>query len=44
MTMREVMKNLKLLGSTMGSHKDLIDATNFLTEHRIVPEIGRAHV
>ena len=38
--MREVMKNLKLLGSTMGSHKDLIDATNFLAEHRIVPIVS----
>ena len=41
MTMREVMKNLKLLGSTMGSHKDLIDATNFLAEHRIVPVVSQ---
>ncbi|KAI1788391.1 NAD(P)-binding protein [Ganoderma leucocontextum] len=40
MTMREVMKNQKLLGSTMGSHKDLIDATNFLAEHRIVPVVS----
>lgn len=40
MTMREVMKNQKLLGSTMGSHKDLIDATNFLAEHRIVPIVS----
>lgn len=40
MTMREVMKNQKLLGSTMGSHKDLVDATNFLAEHRIVPVVS----
>ncbi|EJF66218.1 NAD(P)-binding protein [Dichomitus squalens LYAD-421 SS1] len=39
-TMREVMKNQKILGSTMGSHKDLIDATNFLAEHRIVPVVS----
>jgi len=35
-TMREVLKNQKLIGSTMGSHKDLVDATNFIAEHRIV--------
>jgi len=40
MSMREVMKNHKLLGSTMGSHKDLIDATNFLAEHRVVPVVS----
>ena len=28
------------LGSTMGSHKDLIDATRFLAEHRIVPIVS----
>ena len=40
MTMREVMQNHKLIGSTMGSHKDLIDATNFMAEHRIVPIVS----
>nr|VWP00207.1 Uncharacterized protein [Ganoderma boninense] len=40
MTMREVMKNQKLLGSTMGSQKDLVDATNFIAEHRIVPVVS----
>ncbi|KAF5378269.1 hypothetical protein D9615_008738 [Tricholomella constricta] len=39
-TMREVLKNQRLIGSTMGSHQDLIDATNFLAEHRIVPIIS----
>ncbi|KAJ8482203.1 hypothetical protein ONZ45_g15032 [Pleurotus djamor] len=39
-TMKDVMKNLKLLGSTMGSRQDLIDATNFIAEHRIVPEVS----
>ena len=24
----------------MGSHKDLIDATNFMVEHRIVPVVS----
>ncbi|EMD38123.1 hypothetical protein CERSUDRAFT_113271 [Gelatoporia subvermispora B] len=40
-TMREVLKNQKLLGSTMGSRKDLIDATNFIAEHRIVPAVSQ---
>ncbi|KAG6872132.1 hypothetical protein C0995_012669 [Termitomyces sp. Mi166 len=39
-TMREVLKNQRLIGSTMGSHQDLVDATNFLAEHRIVPVIS----
>ncbi|KAH8106922.1 hypothetical protein BXZ70DRAFT_915626 [Cristinia sonorae] len=40
MTMREVLKNQQLLGSTMGSHQDLIDATNFIAEHKIVPVVS----
>ncbi|TFK36440.1 hypothetical protein BDQ12DRAFT_706376 [Crucibulum laeve] len=40
LTMREVMRNQQLIGSTMGSHKDLIEATNFLAEHRIVPVVS----
>ncbi|KAG5730804.1 hypothetical protein E4T56_gene6362 [Termitomyces sp. T112] len=39
-TMREVLKNLRLIGSTMGSHQDLIDATDFLAEHHIIPVIS----
>ncbi|CCM00486.1 uncharacterized protein FIBRA_02520 [Fibroporia radiculosa] len=39
-TMREILKNQQLIGSTMGSHNDLIDATNFIAEHRIVPVIS----
>ncbi|PCH37808.1 NAD(P)-binding protein [Wolfiporia cocos MD-104 SS10] len=39
-TMREVLKNQQLIGSTMGSHQDLIDATNFIAEHRIVPVVS----
>ena len=39
-TMREVLKNQQLIGSTMGSHKDLVDATNFITEHRLVPVVS----
>ncbi|KAG0693074.1 hypothetical protein DFH29DRAFT_965780 [Suillus ampliporus] len=36
-TMREVIKNQRLIGSSMGSYKDLTDATKFVSEHRIVP-------
>ncbi|THH29845.1 hypothetical protein EUX98_g4356 [Antrodiella citrinella] len=40
LTMREVLKNQRLIGSTMGSHKDLIDATQFLSAHRITPVVS----
>ncbi|KAI9065457.1 NAD-P-binding protein [Trametes sanguinea] len=40
MTMREVLKNQKLIGSTMGSKQDLLDATAFLAQHRIVPVVS----
>ncbi|KAF7773148.1 hypothetical protein Agabi119p4_5315 [Agaricus bisporus var. burnettii] len=39
-TMREVLKNQKLLGSTMGSRQDLIDATEFLAQKHIVPTVS----
>ncbi|EKM55116.1 uncharacterized protein PHACADRAFT_195141 [Phanerochaete carnosa HHB-10118-sp] len=39
-TMREVLKNQRLLGSTMGSHQDLVDATKFLSKHRIIPVVS----
>ncbi|KAG1863611.1 hypothetical protein DFJ58DRAFT_774080 [Suillus subalutaceus] len=39
-TMREVLKNQRLIGSTMGSLKDLTDATTFVSEHRIVPVVS----
>ncbi|KAJ8077958.1 hypothetical protein PM082_000159 [Marasmius tenuissimus] len=39
-TMRQVMRNQKLLGSTMGSIADLQKATEFLAEHKIVPVIS----
>ncbi|TFK67103.1 NAD(P)-binding protein [Pluteus cervinus] len=39
-TMREVLKNQRLIGSTMGSRQDLIDATNFLGQHQIVPVVS----
>jgi len=38
-TMREVLKNHHLLGSTMGSRQELLDATAFLSSHRIVPVV-----
>jgi len=40
LTMREVLRNQQLLGSTMGSRQDLIDATAFTTEHKIVPLVS----
>ncbi|KAF7341188.1 putative zinc-type alcohol dehydrogenase-like protein YogA [Mycena venus] len=39
-TMREVLRNQQLLGSTGGSRQDLKDATAFLEKHRIVPVIS----
>ncbi|KAF9225905.1 NAD(P)-binding protein [Gyrodon lividus] len=39
-TMREVLKQHQLIGSTMGSHKDLVDASNFMAEHHIVPVVS----
>lgn len=39
-TMRQILANQQLLGSTMGSHQDMRDATKFLTEHRIVPVVS----
>jgi len=40
MTMREVLLNLQLIGSTMGSHKDLEDATRFMEQHKLVPVVS----
>ena len=39
--MREVLKNQQLIGSTMGSHQDLIDATTFLAEHKFEPIVSQ---
>ncbi|KAI0345388.1 NAD(P)-binding protein [Trametopsis cervina] len=39
-TIREVLKNQQLLGSTMGSRQDLIDATQFIAKHKIVPIVS----
>ncbi|KAI0263396.1 NAD-P-binding protein [Gloeopeniophorella convolvens] len=40
LTMREVLRNQQLLGSTMGSKADLQAATEFIAEHRIVPVVS----
>lgn len=39
-TMREVLRNQRLIGSTMGSRQDLIDATAFLDTHKITPVVS----
>ncbi|KAL0575682.1 hypothetical protein V5O48_006293 [Marasmius crinis-equi] len=39
-TMRQVMRNQKLLGSTMGSYADLKEATEFIAAHKIVPIVS----
>jgi len=39
-TMREVLKSVELKGSTMGSHRDLLNATAFLSEHKMVPVVS----
>lgn len=39
-SMREILRNIQFIGSTMGSQKDLIDATNFIAEKKIVPVIS----
>ncbi|RXW12479.1 hypothetical protein EST38_g13376 [Candolleomyces aberdarensis] len=41
LTMKEVLKNHQFIGSTMGSQKDLEDATAFISKHRIVPILSR---
>ncbi|KAL1707146.1 hypothetical protein EV121DRAFT_278204 [Schizophyllum commune] len=40
MTMPAVLRNQKLIGSTMGSRKDLEDATAFMAKHKIVPIVS----
>ncbi|KZT52258.1 NAD(P)-binding protein [Calocera cornea HHB12733] len=39
-TMRDVLKNIELKGSTMGSHRDLINATEFIAKHRVSPVVS----
>ncbi|KAJ7268193.1 hypothetical protein B0H12DRAFT_96543 [Mycena haematopus] len=40
MTMREVLRGQQLIGTTMGSRADLIAATAFLADHKIIPVIS----
>jgi len=40
-TMREVLRNQQLIGSTMGSKADLQAATDFIAQHRIAPVVSR---
>ncbi|KAJ6537728.1 hypothetical protein B0H19DRAFT_1180732 [Mycena capillaripes] len=40
MTMREVGRNQQLVGTMMGSRADLVAATTFLTQHKIVPAVA----
>ncbi|KAG8864116.1 hypothetical protein FRB96_006990 [Tulasnella sp. 330] len=39
-TMPNVMKNIELKGSTMGSQAELVRATDFIAKHKIVPHIS----
>ncbi|KAF9532823.1 hypothetical protein CPB83DRAFT_867255 [Crepidotus variabilis] len=39
-TMRDVLANQKLIGSTLGSLKDLKDATEFIAQHRVTPVVS----
>lgn len=38
-TMREVLKNIEVLGSTMGSAKEFAECIRFIEKHRIVPVV-----
>ncbi|EPQ28794.1 uncharacterized protein PFL1_03597 [Pseudozyma flocculosa PF-1] len=38
-TMREVLKNVDVLGSTMGSRREFIEAVRFIEDKRIVPVV-----
>lgn len=40
LTMREVLLNQQVIGSTGGSHRDLEDATRFIAKHNIVPIVS----
>jgi len=39
-TMREVLKGIELKGSAMGSQRELVEATNFIAKHQIVPVVS----
>ncbi|KAF8315460.1 NAD(P)-binding protein [Clavulina sp. PMI_390] len=38
--MVDVLRNIQIKGSTMGSRQDLIEATDFIAKHRITPEVS----
>ncbi|GAC95531.1 hypothetical protein PHSY_003107 [Pseudozyma hubeiensis SY62] len=38
-TMREVLKNIEVLGSTMGSKREFAESIRFVEKHRIVPVV-----
>ncbi|KAJ6462464.1 hypothetical protein C8R45DRAFT_1064429 [Mycena sanguinolenta] len=40
MTMREVMRGQQLIGTMMGSRADLVAATAFLAQHKIIPVVS----
>lgn len=40
LTMHEVLRNIELKGSTMGSDAELREATAFIAKHRIVPVVS----
>ncbi|KAG8901732.1 hypothetical protein FRB99_005122 [Tulasnella sp. 403] len=39
-TMRETLKNIELKGSTLGSFKELVEATEFISQHKIAPIVS----
>ncbi|CAK5267074.1 unnamed protein product [Mycena citricolor] len=41
MSMPQVMRNQQLIGTLLGSRKDLISATEFVEKHKIVPIVGK---
>lgn len=40
MTMREVLKNHQIIGSTLGTRRDFIDSVEFIKEKKIVPVVS----
>ncbi|KAF8584108.1 NAD(P)-binding protein [Ramaria rubella] len=39
-TMREVLNNIELKGTAMGSQRELNEATDFITDHKIIPVVS----
>ncbi|KIJ44254.1 hypothetical protein M422DRAFT_779362 [Sphaerobolus stellatus SS14] len=39
-TMREVLANIELKGTSMGSRRELVEATEFISTHKIVPVVS----